>query len=811
MLIAIGMAVAFLYATSAAAVGLGELETRSYLGEPLHVRIGIITQEQEEIDPSCFAVVSTSRDVSIVRKDVRLTLIETRNARYLEIRGNSSFNEPIGTISVRAACKGEAGVVRDYPILLDPAPLLAPPVVTGSQTLREVQTSAPTTPTFSSVRADDRASVAAAATDGATGRWTVFSGDTLSSIARGIYPGNRARQTQYIAALRQLNPELSGIGNDTPLYPNSQLTLPDLKALSARAPAARTRVTDKETSSQTTAQAAPRRPRIRATPSRPSTILPSARGSRVAETAKAPVSEKSSASAEGQPVASGDSFRLRISGNEVDLSRSKGITEQDRAVLRERLTILDADDQTAQILALKNTVKQIEKRLNEMQLKMAMLPPVTERTTTPATSATAPAPATATPPSPSAAPQTPPAPSASPIRAKPVTSSSSWLDGTLLGIPVMWLVGALSILTLAAIFLWSRRRRTEASSSSSYASPTPIKASRAETPDEFNKWANETPQNKSPASTQVVASTSSADASGMTEAERSASMLTGARKPKTGGTMPAPATEPATATLVSKTAGRFAADGAARAAETASLAGTKPSSVASMANAPRAAQVQPTPAKFTHDTFDLDATGTSEAAAGQAENTTDQTFEDRMRRLRYMQERYPELGARTVSIDEPDSMINAARLYYEENQFGKACELLTYAVEERPQEIRYWLAQFELFRLEKMAPQFSDLATKFQVMLGHTDAWPKVRQIGYALDPAHPLFAAARNDTDEERFDPMSENWLNAPLGAVSSSQSISHALVADLRGALFREHAVAEDDFASIVSRATSQTATRA
>jgi hypothetical protein len=163
-----------------------------------------------------------------------------------------------------------------------------------------------------------------------------------------------------------------------------------------------------------------------------------------------------------------------------------------------------------------------------------------------------------------------------------------------------------------------------------------------------------------------------------------------------------------------------------------------------------------------------------------------------------MYERYPELMTHTVSIDDADSVINAARLYYEEDQRDKACELLTFGVEERPQETRFWLAQFEIFRLENMAGAFAELASKFHVLFGHTDAWPKVRHIGHELDPTNTLFAAAGREAlaGEMHFDPVAENWLNAPIDFTSD------ALITELRLALFDDHGVDRRDFELITAR---------
>ena len=180
--------------------------------------------------------------------------------------------------------------------------------------------------------------------------------------------------------------------------------------------------------------------------------------------------------------------------------------------------------------------------------------------------------------------------------------------------------------------------------------------------------------------------------------------------------------------------------------------------------------------------------------------------EDRVRRLQYMHERYPELKSNTVSIDDADSVINAARMYYEEADKGngrdKACELLTFAVEERPQEIRFWLAQFEIFRLENMPAEFTAMAGKFHVLFSHTSAWPMVRHIGHELDPGNPLFAAGGSPllAGETRFDPIAENWLNAPMDFTSD------ALMSDLRLALLDDYGVSRADFESITARLSTE-----
>ena len=538
----------------------------------------------------------------------------------------------------------------------------------------------------------------------------------------------------------------------------------------------------------------------------------------------APVSdEKKTASKapETKKVSSAEGFKLRISGGDLDLSRSQGITDETRIQLRERFAALDADDQTAQLLALKNTVKQIEKRLNEMQLKMATLPassapPVAQpESATPVTPLAPPvvtAPAVQKPaaeidaaakPTPPAA--KPAAPAKAPTPKTPESSESS-IDLTTL------IIAGLSALALAALAWWGWNRRTQSFTNSDVAD-----RNDNATTDEFNTWVND-PETTSPGNTTAKQTARTAQT-----ADKERDLNRDERAPEKPDT--------------TRTKNRFAADGATRSAEwvdpvrTAQITGNRlsferkaepdfkpatnssissnsinPPTVNDIFNLPPDAKTPPVEkiegltnntSSFTlqdtpGDTFDLDLDPGHQSDV--AQNTGNQISEDRLRRLRYMHERYPELAARTVSIDEPESVINAARLYYEDNQLGKACELLIYAVEERPQEIRFWLAQFELFRREKMSPQFSDLAQKFQLLFSEAESWPKVRQIGFDLDPANPLYAM--DISAFEKFDPASENWLNATLGGDALTQNISEALIADLRASLFAEHRLTHADF---------------
>ncbi len=170
-------------------------------------------------------------------------------------------------------------------------------------------------------------------------------------------------------------------------------------------------------------------------------------------------------------------------------------------------------------------------------------------------------------------------------------------------------------------------------------------------------------------------------------------------------------------------------------------------------------------------------------------------------RRRYMEERFPEIAARTIALEDPDSVVKGARLFYEDGSLTRAVELLQFTVEENPAALKPWLALFEIFRLEGLAGEFAELAGRFRQAHGASDYWKKVQFIGRELDPQNPLYlddafnsletigypSAAKRQ--EIVFDPLAENWLNAPMDFTSD------ALAADLRAGLLADANVRDQD----------------
>jgi hypothetical protein len=146
-------------------------------------------------------------------------------------------------------------------------------------------------------------------------------------------------------------------------------------------------------------------------------------------------------------------------------------------------------------------------------------------------------------------------------------------------------------------------------------------------------------------------------------------------------------------------------------------------------------------------------------------------------RQRYIEERFPEIGKGAISIEDPDSVVKGARLFYEDGVLARAVELLQYAIERRPAEIKTWLALFEIFRLERLQGEFAELAGRFKQHHGESDYWPKVQYFGREIDPGNALYkeapinsfetigpAQAARIAAQSNVDPIAENWLGAPM-----------------------------------------------
>lgn len=788
---------------------LRDVEVRSFIGEPLSLRIALAASTEAVSGALCQSVIdSDRRDNALRSSDLVLTMVELRETRYLQVRSRTAFNDPIARFSLRIGCPGEPVVDREFTALLEPPPFVALPVLPAASPAR---TTADTSGDAPLPAKPGKSSVRAKPVIPASGSAATVEGDTLARLAKSIHPKNRARQRQYIAALRELNPHLAALADSAPLPPGTPLALPDLHTLSGILPGPSTEQLRTPPSSTPISSApipAKKTPATVKAPPQPkpdtvtksSSVTPAPVSAKTTEpkVALPPVKPAKPPSAQ-PPEVTGSGFQLRLSGMQMDLTRSRNVTDEQRNILREKQLMLDSDDQIAAFLSLKNTVKQLEQRLNDLQLKtstttsvpapVAVAPPqpspsppasapaapsvvstappvapkitVAEPSPVPAPIAAAPTIATTEKPTPPVEKTVIATKPAKPASAEPVSADSitDYLPSPLMSGGIV----AVLVLLLSA-WAWSRREPQPRRRGGSILDDADVEEATSHT---RRKKTIEESAHEEKVYDLEDDEAADAEAAGHDEATvriQSDPVWTNDRTDDSAGQPANDHDHPAH----------------------------------SQVDAP--VIFEDTPASFE---VDASPATTVDFLVGMDEKLP----EDRVRRLQYMHERYPELQTNTVSIDDADSVINAARLYYDESDKGsgadKACELLTFAVEERPQQVRYWLAQFEIFRLENRVADFSGLASKFHVLFSHTPSWPKVRHIGHELDPGNTLFAGGSAPlASEMRFDPIAENWLNAPTDFTSD------ALMSDLRQALLDDHLVKRTDFESITARLTASAA---
>jgi hypothetical protein len=169
-------------------------------------------------------------------------------------------------------------------------------------------------------------------------------------------------------------------------------------------------------------------------------------------------------------------------------------------------------------------------------------------------------------------------------------------------------------------------------------------------------------------------------------------------------------------------------------------------------------------------------------------------------RRRYIEERFPEIANGAIALDDPNSVVKAARLFYEDGAIARAVELLQFAIERNPAEVKTWLALFEIFRLERLSGEFAALAQRFKEHHGKGIFWRKVQFFGREIDPGNKLYQDESFKSFETigpsearriaaTFDPVAENWLNAPMDFQNE------VLANELRKALMLQASLGEQD----------------
>jgi pilus assembly protein FimV len=727
-------------APPARAAVLGEAEVRSALGEILDVRIPVAAPEGEVVDTTCFSLVHEPEPGIPVLTDGVMTVERPGGALVLRVKSVAPVTEPALLLRVRSACAGETGeALRQYALLLDPRPGYA-----GLASLPAVAATLDARP-----------------------------GDTLQSIAAKVIPQGRRARARYLAALRALNPGVAGLGDREPLPKGTAIALPDLRTY-ARMPRTMTAAAPRAAERPAPPSSAAVSPKLPLERKRPAPApAPAAAEASPGVDSPAPLPAKTKprpAVAGAAPSRASPGFALKLSNAEVDLSRSRTIDDRTRSQLRERLMVLDSDDQVAEVLSMRHSLKQLEAKVAELQLKLAAMPPsLAARSESPAPAGPAAAPKPAETPKPAPAPVAPP----------PVVAAA----------PVVAAKPAVTIAPPPAVTTPAPAPKAPEPVAKP---PEPV----AKLPEPVAK-VPDIPPDALPAPTPGTSppAVTAESPAGKTEAAPSPAPKATPRAPGAGGNGLSDWLWGLVALLVA-----LALLLAFRVWHRRSSAEELEEEWIPATDFP--AEPSPEDAIFEEGPVEI-AEPPRQSMTSDADLTTRLPENSSDLRRRYIEERFPEILNRTIVLEDSSSVVKGGRLFYEDGALPRAVELLQFAIEHNPGEVKTWLALFEIFRLERLSGEFAELAKRFREHHGDSDYWRKVQYFGREIDPGNALYKEEAVNTLETigpsearrlaaanaTFDPIAENWLNAPMDFQNE------VLANELRKALMADAALGEQD----------------
>ncbi|MEC5386716.1 hypothetical protein VVD49_13345 [Uliginosibacterium sp. H3] len=384
-------------AVPATAISLGEVQTSSRIGDILQVRIPLSASADDNVTADCIRLEGprgdSDDDLPWLRAG-RLRLSTLANGQQaILVSSLQSIHSPILMLAVRIDCN--ATLRREYTLLLNPP---------GTTEATPAIPAPSASPENSNV-------------------WRTARGESLQSIAQGLFPSDKSLQSRYVSLLRQRNNDkLQGLSDTTPLPVGTELGVPDTSELN-----------------NSPAIAKPARPR-------PAPKPPAAIEATASETGAPPVTPRKSRT---EPTRQ----RLIVGGEEraglqmaTDLPGRKELSEKEREKLRTEMQLIASlDDKIATQLELSDKLRQLEALQVQLQSDVQTLE--ARIRTQQAALQGASAPATAPPIDVGAAPAA--------SKASPAATAGlmiqNWQD---------WLLPAGGITAvLALLFVWYRRRR----------------------------------------------------------------------------------------------------------------------------------------------------------------------------------------------------------------------------------------------------------------------------------------------------------------------------------------------------------------
>lgn len=138
----------------------------------------------------------------------------------------------------------------------------------------------------------------------------------------------------------------------------------------------------------------------------------------------------------------------------------------------------------------------------------------------------------------------------------------------------------------------------------------------------------------------------------------------------------------------------------------------------------------------------------------------------RCRRIRdrYIGARFAGVARGASDLENPERVVKAARLYFEDGQSDTALELLDIAIENDSRAESLWLAQLEILFLIRDSQRFIETARAFRALHSASEAWDEVARLGRALAPNDMLFANGAAKRGHDHYGPWPDlpNWIQA-------------------------------------------------
>ncbi|WP_137939447.1 LysM peptidoglycan-binding domain-containing protein [Chitinivorax sp. B] len=306
------------------ATGLGALQVRSFLGERLDAYIPFkqLSLASEKELSQCFSVDRSGTNESGFPA-VYPTLNVEGNAERgtLVLSTAHPMTEPVSMLRIRSHCEHGGESVREYTFFLDPPP----PDKEASDTL-SVPSQQVFLPVLKLLPKTDSTTITQEPAPVVAGRgetWKVRKGDSIARIAQRFEPNNGTKQRKLEKAIIAVNPKLI---NPNQIRIGDELLIPDVLPLAESIQVA---------------------------------VAPSA--------SPAPAKLPEAGKSERVPrISSQPDFQVKLSATQIDTSiPGKGDSPStDKSVT-------DPDDKTAQLLAMKDKVEELEEKIASLSKQLA--------------------------------------------------------------------------------------------------------------------------------------------------------------------------------------------------------------------------------------------------------------------------------------------------------------------------------------------------------------------------------------------------------------------------------------------------------